>query len=512
LTHVRPRRKRRIKANRLLTTTPFLLGNARGALDQRPRPAGASPGRAAQRRAPAMAPSQTPLWLSLGVIFGAAYSLSADHYSRAQTHNHLYVRAAMLGLSCATWLASASAIGFICYRIRLQNPNGLDGLERMFSVLIPVVVRADLIVDWGKRVTWLLFLAPTWTQSCVSLRRIMRRAGDMAPLLDVDADVEAIARGGGATEDDFTADMVKVEDAVWGDGAESLVRISEILEHMRKLSRVSMYAAVGFVGAVPGAVVWVGYAAYKGVHAWRKSLRRLAILYWVSVVFSPIGAVVAMFVSAFAFVGIVSLSVVGALVAFAVHWSTRLVYSVLRMGLVQLWADFPFLMRREGAVASLIANAERIQTHVIELPGQIGKQVVELPGIVGKQVKELPGHLEALGEHIGSRVERVSRHAVSDFAARHSPPPPPPPAHSTSELGSAEVADEVLIRIGKEGVGLNPVRSEIPGGDVDAAEALAGEGGDRSCAGYRGGTRGRWTGRSRRRTGSGSRHGAGAAS
>lgn len=327
--------------------------------------------------------SQTPLWLSLGVIFGAAYSLSSDHYQRAQTHSHLYIRAAMLGLSCATWLASASFIGYICYRIRIQDA-GLDGIERVFSVLIPVVVRADLVVDWGKRVTWAVFLMPTWTQACVSLRRVFRRAGDLSLLLDVDTDVVAMATGEG---DSWTTDMLRAEDTVWSDGAESLARISEMFEHLRKLARVSAYAAVGLVGAVPGAIIWVFYGGYKGIEAWRGQFKRLALLYFVSIAFAPVGAIVVVFVSAFVFVGIVSLSVGGALVAFGVHWSTRLVYSVLRMGLCQLWAEFPFVMRREGAIGALRATAEKVKIDIHELPTTIGNVASIIPGVGDRSSK-----------------------------------------------------------------------------------------------------------------------------
>lgn len=381
--------------------------DARAALGVRLRPAAA----AALAAMDGQSVSQTPLWITLGVLYGAAYSLSADHYTRAQTNSHIFVRASMLGLSCGVFLASTAGVGYVLYWIRRQD-LGLDGLERVYSVLIPVVVRGDLLIDWGKRVVWLLFLARSWTQSCVALRRILRRADEFERLAVLDGSVAAIARGEGRTLTDFTGDLLLAESDVWADGAESLFRMAQIGDHVRKLSKVAMYAAVGFVGAVPGAMAWVGYATYKGFMRWGEGYKRLAIAYWFSVLLAPVSAVVCLFVSAFAFLGIIGLSVMGACAGFGVHWSTRMVYTMLRMALSQAWADFPFVMRKGGAVASFKEKAEKLERHVIELPGVIGKQVVEIPTRVKREVMELPAHFNQTTDR--SRASRRAEHDAKE--------------------------------------------------------------------------------------------------
>lgn len=298
--------------------------------------------------------SQTPLWLSLGVLLGIAYALGTNKYEHAMQVPHLFVRGAMLWLSCASWLGAAVALSFVCYQINRQN-NSLDGLDRVFSILVPVVVRADLIVDWAKRVMWAVFLMPTWTQGCVALRRILCRSSEIESLIAVDTDVLEIAT---VCDNDFVNDLDVAENLVWAQGAESLAKFSEMLEHLQKLARVSIYAGFGLVFAIPGAIFWIIYAAYKGYCSWRDHFRRLAILYWISVGFAPIGALVVVFASVVLLVGIVSLSVLGACIQFGVYWSTRIVYSVVRMILGQAWADFPFLMLREvpGAAAALLSS------------------------------------------------------------------------------------------------------------------------------------------------------------
>jgi hypothetical protein len=262
----------------------------------------------------------------------------------------------------------------------------------VFSVIVPAVVRSDLVVDWSKRVMSFL-LNSIWVQSCVTVRRFMRRSVDeLALLVTVDTVVLDIASLGGSPaacpvsrpsshaiaplpassapppaslrlhaaanfftphDDDavLLADQASAEEAVWAEGAESLARVSEMLEHLRKLARVSVYALVGLVGAVPGALVWIFYAAYKGTAAWATHHRRLAAFYFASIAFAPVGAVVVIFVSIVLLGGIVSLSILGACVQFGVYWSTRIVYSFVRTVLTQAWADFPFLMRRDNSAA-----------------------------------------------------------------------------------------------------------------------------------------------------------------
>lgn len=288
--------------------------------------------------------SQTPVWLALGALLGVAYSLGAGKYSSAMTHPHLYVRGAMLWLSCVAWLAAAAALAYVSFKLQQQD-DGLDGTERVFAVLVPAVVRADLIVDWAKRVMWAVFLMPTWTQGCVALRRITRRAAEMEVVLATDLEVMEMAD---VHDGDFAQDLVAAEESVWAEGAESLVQVNEMLEHFRRLARMSLYAIAGLIGAVPGAVIWISYGTYKGYDAWRNQLRRLAVVYWLSVLFAPIGAIVVLFVSVILLVGIVSLSVAGSLIQFSVYWSTRVVYTLVRAALAEAWAEFPFLMRRDG--------------------------------------------------------------------------------------------------------------------------------------------------------------------
>lgn len=163
----------------------------------------------------------------------------------------------------------------------------------------------------------------------------------MTPAVQVDPDLVALAMLSHSRPRDFVAS----EDRVWAEDADSLVRLADVLQHFEKLGRVAVYAVGGLVGAVPAAVAWVLYAGYYAVVSFLQTQRVLGVLYCLSVLLAPLGAVIVVLSSAVLLCGVVALSVVGTLIQFAVYWSTRTVYSMVRIALSQAWAGFPDITR-----------------------------------------------------------------------------------------------------------------------------------------------------------------------
>lgn len=283
--------------------------------------------------------SQSVVFLLLGALLGVAYSLGTEKYMRAMRHPHIFVRNAMLWLSAMAWLFAAAAVIWLASRIYNQVDGGLEGFDRSMGVLIPFVVRADLIVDWAKRVAWALINMSTWTQSTVQLRRLLRRASHMQHTLSASHDVTDLFRDAESVQ----TRLLAAENQLWTQDANSLVHLSELVHHFEKLGRVAVYALAVLFGAIPAAFAWVLYAVYQIVICFRCSAYAPALLFTASIILTPVFAVVLIIAAIILLGGVVSLSVVGTIIQFSVYWSTRIMYYMVRVLLSQQWAGFPQL-------------------------------------------------------------------------------------------------------------------------------------------------------------------------
>lgn len=325
--------------------------------------------------------SQNVIFLGLGALLGVAYSLGTEKYMRAMQHRHIFVRNAMLWLSAVAWLFAVAAVAVVASLIYNQVGGNLEGFDRVFGVLIPFVVRADLIVDWAKRVAWALLNMATWTQGAIQIRRLISRAPAMNNLVSVDDEVTSMTR----TDVSRQTDLLIAEDRVWTEDSDSLVRLSELLQHFEKLARVAAYAFVGLIGAIPGALVWITYATYHGTLSFRNSLHGLGTLYWLSVFLAPVGAVILIIASTILLCGVVTLSIVGTMIQFSVYWSTRTVYSMVRIALSQAWAGFPDITKPHAMPnvqhAPTGLNAGSMAVRAVRHPEEAGA-AISLMGIL----------------------------------------------------------------------------------------------------------------------------------
>lgn len=283
--------------------------------------------------------SETLLYLSLGALIGVLYSLGTEKYHRAMQHPHIFIRNAMLWLSAVTWLILALSITWVASRIYIQSQGGLEGFDRVLGVLIPFVVRADLVLDWAKRVAWALLNTSNWTQSSVQVRRLLTRATTMNQIFNLDTEIKKLAKPSSSRINDLTFS----EDDIWTQDSESLVSAGQLLSHFEKLGRVALYAFAGLLGAIPGAIIWIFYALVQVIISFRYGTQLLAILYLLSIIFAPVGAIIAMFASAGLLCGVVTLSIAGTIIQYLVYWSTRTVYAMVRIAVSQAWAGFPNL-------------------------------------------------------------------------------------------------------------------------------------------------------------------------
>lgn len=298
------------------------------------------------------------LWLSLGALVGIFYTLGTEKYLRAMQHRHLYVRMSMLFLAALVWVGAAAALTVICVNIfRHSRPDTVEGFERVLGALIPAVVRADLIVDWARRVSWALMNFRSWTGAMVQFQRVTARAPTL-PRLTLSRD----ARGVVLAVLTAPVDFAQAENTMWGEDADALVRVKEILKHFQKLARFTLYAVLAFFGAIPAACVWAVYAVFKSLHSAQQGFGGYAVMYAVSILFAPFAALIVLLGSAALVVGVVSLSVVGTLIQFGVYWSTRVMYSMVRAALSEQWAGFPLgtANRPKGDAADVGPAAARV--------------------------------------------------------------------------------------------------------------------------------------------------------
>lgn len=296
----------------------------------------------AARQAADEAPrSQTVVYLSLGALIGVLYSLGTEKFMRAMQHRHIFVRNAMLWLAAITWLHAAAAVAVVASLIYRQSGGGLEGYDRVLGVLLPFVVRADLVVDWAKRVAWALLHMSNWTQAAVQARRLLVRANNMPALVRVDDDVVAMTNTCSTPQQD----LQQSEDLVWNADTNSLVRVADILQHFEKLSRIAAYSTAGLILAIPLSVLAMFYAAYLAVVAIRCAHAAEACLYLASIFLAPLAGAILLVASAGMLCGVVALSILGTIIQFAVYWSTRAVYTIVRIAVSHTWARFPYFSK-----------------------------------------------------------------------------------------------------------------------------------------------------------------------
>lgn len=357
-------------------------------------------------------PSQTLLYLGLGALLGVVYSLGTEKFMRAMHHRHIFVRNAMLWLAAVTWLLAVAVLIWVAANIYAQVGGGLEGFDRVLGVTIPFVVRADLVVDWAKRVSWALLNMLNWTQSTVQVRRLISRAPSMHFVVSVDDDVRTMIRN----PQDRQHDLLSSEDRVWTEDADALVRVSEVIQHFEKLGRVACYACACLVLATPSALVWIVYALINGVISLTKSHFVLAALYFISIFLAPLGAIIMILASTGLLCGVVTLSVVGTAVQFAVYWSTRTVYSMVRIALSQAWAGFPHLKKPHAmpnvAQSPPGPNAGTMAVRAIRHPEEAGAAMACMGNL-------LPSELEfSLGSWDGNHKDHTFK-PIGSSLSRH---------------------------------------------------------------------------------------------
>lgn len=356
--------------------------------------------------------SETVIYLALGALIGVAYSLGTEKFIRAMQHRHIFVRNAMLWLSAVAWLFAAAAVAWVASLIYNQAGGSLEGFDRILGVLIPFVVRADLIVDWAKRVAWALLNMASWTQSAVQMRRLISRASNMKAVVSVNDEVISMAHA----SHDRQRDLVVSEDRIWTEDADSLVHVSEVLQHFEKLGRVAIYAFGGLVGAIPGAIIWILYALFHGFVSFHNSLYVLGTLYWISIILAPFGAIILIIASTGLLCGVVTLSIVGTVIQFSVYWSTRTVYSMVRIALSQAWAGFPDIKKPNAMPnvqqSPLGPNAGLMAVRAVRHPEEAGAAIAQMGAF-------LPSDLEfALASWDGKHKDDLSK-PIGFSVSRH---------------------------------------------------------------------------------------------
>lgn len=284
--------------------------------------------------------SQTILYLLLGALLGVAYSLGTEKFMRAMTHRHVFVRNAMLCLAAEVSLLGLATVALVANKIYKQSGEGLEGFDRVLGILIPFVVRADLIVDWARRVASALLSVLTWTQATVQLRRLMFRAATLRQSLTISDTVVQLMPQPGRSP---ASDLISAEHTLWSEDADSLIHVQQVLDHFAKLGRVASYALAALVIAIPAACVWVVYAIYFTLKYALTGFFVLAVLYFLSIILAFPCAIAVIAVSAGLLFVVVTMSVIGTVIQFAVYWCTRLMYSSVRLALSQTWAGFPVI-------------------------------------------------------------------------------------------------------------------------------------------------------------------------
>lgn len=328
--------------------------------------------------------NETLAYLSLGALLGVGYSLGTEKFIHAMKHRHIFIRNAMLWLSAIAFLFAAISVIWIASLIYDQSGGGLEGYDRVLGVLIPFVVRADLVVDWAKRVAWALLNMTSWTQGAVQVRRLLIRARHMPHVVDIDADVLAMV-----SADGFKTGTL--EDTVLAEDADSLVNLADVLQHFEKYGRVAVYAIGGLVGALPISLLWFLYAAYHGGKSLHKGFKLMAALYWLSLILTPIGTVVIILASTILLGGVVALSIVGTIIQFSVYWSTRTVYSMVRVALSQAWAGFPGITRSHSTADSKEPTSRPSLTGLgekpIRKPEEAGTAIAQMGGLLPTELE-----------------------------------------------------------------------------------------------------------------------------
>ncbi len=285
---------------------------------------------------------QTVAWLALGAILGVSYVLGTEKHVHAMQHRHVFVRLSMLITAACSWVAAAVATSMVCVKIYRQTADPLEGFERVIGVLLPAVVRADLIVDWARRMSFSLINVRSWVSACVQFQRIMARTAALRakPELNVSRDVQTLAMAAHNNR----VDVVGSERLIWESDV-SLVKAKEIMKHFVHLGRIALYCVIVFVGAVPAGMFWIAYAVYLAVRDGRRKNYLPALLYVLSIPFTPIAVVFSLIASFGLVVSVVSLSVFGTMVQCFLYWAVRYVYCIVRLGLSEEYAGFPILSR-----------------------------------------------------------------------------------------------------------------------------------------------------------------------
>lgn len=127
--------------------------------------------------------NESPLWLIFGAVMGIFYTLGIEKYQRTMRHRHRFVRASMLGFSGLCAGGNALFVSYLCFQIYKQS-EGIQGVDRIIAVLIPIVVRADLVVDCGRRFFNVLLYLQVWVDAVVQLQRILLRASAIGTLFE----------------------------------------------------------------------------------------------------------------------------------------------------------------------------------------------------------------------------------------------------------------------------------------------------------------------------------------
>lgn len=353
------------------------------------------------------AQSETIIYLLLGGLLGIAYSLGTEKFIRAMANRHIFVRNAMLCLSAQVSLVGIAAVMLVARLIYNQSGRGLEGFDRVLGILIPFVVRADLVVDWARRVASALISVTTWTQSVVQMRRLLNRASWLHEVTLSEAVTEMLPEENAS----LGSDLLTAEQTLWTEDADSLVNISQVWEHFQKLGRVAAYAFVALVAALPAACIWVIYALYHTLKYAITGFCTLAIIYLVTIplAFPCAGAVIA--ISAGLLCAVVTMSVIGTMIQFAVYWCTRMMYSIVRITLSQMWSGFP-------AVRVPHAHAT-VQTSVEQCESVIDKRGRKLKGMALLRALRKPEEAGAAMAVLGSQLPTELEFALASWDGKH---------------------------------------------------------------------------------------------
>lgn len=239
------------------------------------------------------------LYLSLGALMGICYVLGTEKYLRVIQHRHLYVRLSVLLLAPYIWLHSVFGLSVICLSIFHRTPDRVEGFERVLGVLVPAVVRADIIIDWAHRLSWALVSCRSWTGGMVQFQRVVARAPTLHCLTLSDESgklVDAVLKA--------PADFAQAESTIWSEDAADLVR--DVRKHFPKLASVIFHGALEILRAYVA-------AGMGGLHLAQQGSWFGAVSFAVLVLLSPLPALIVL-VGSSGVVVVVTLSFVGTLI------------------------------------------------------------------------------------------------------------------------------------------------------------------------------------------------------